>query len=386
MDSIVAQVHSLAKNADEAARRSIQTALEDLLFEIQDPKYIVYQLLNSPVKLTVVRVSIDINLFKTLANSESPRTVSSLAEQLKVDEDLLGRILRYLASNNLIKQTGVEEFAANQVTQIFTGKGAEAVTSQAFNVVGPVLQVVPPFLAETNYQSISVKTKTPLQKAFNTELSAFEWLAQNPEHMQNAQLAMVSNQASNWARNFKLLDDAVHEFMECSQPSSDRPFLVDVGGGYGHQTGHLKDKHPCLSGHLVLQDMPQVVAQVSGLEGVKVMAQDFFTPQAVQGAPFYYFRRILHDYPDDQCVKILQNIIPVMASDSRILIDETVLPDTNVSWQAVMADLYMMFMMAGKERSEKQWRALADSAGLRVVYIHVHDLSSHSAVLVLERK
>ena len=47
MDAIVAQVHSLAKNADDAARRSIQTALEDLLFEIQDPKYMVYQLLNS---------------------------------------------------------------------------------------------------------------------------------------------------------------------------------------------------------------------------------------------------------------------------------------------------------------------------------------------------
>lgn len=75
-----------------------------------------------------------------------------------------------------------------------------------------------------------------------------------------------------------------------------------------------------------------------------------------------------------------------MANDSQILIDEIVLPDTNVSFQAAMGDLYMMFMGGGKERTEKQWTALADKAGLKVVHLHVYDSTHHVSVLVLERK
>lgn len=74
-----------------------------------------------------------------------------------------------------------------------------------------------------------------------------------------------------------------------------------------------------------------------------------------------------------------------MESSSRILIDEAVLPDANVSSQAAMGDLLMMIMSAGKERSEKQFKSLGNSAGLRVAHVHAYDLLSHHAVLVLER-
>ncbi|KAI9039782.1 putative O-methyltransferase [Aspergillus affinis] len=386
MDTIITQVHSLSQNADQAGRRSIQHALRRLLLELQDPKDIFYQLLNGPVVLTVVRLSMDLKLFEALANSDSPRTVTSLAEQLKAGPDLLARILRYLASHNLIQETGVEEFAGNLTTQLLAKKGTDAIFSHGFHVAGPVLQVTPTFLTETKYQDISETNKTPFQKAFNTDLSASEWLAEHPEQTQHVQQAMLSTQTGEWVQNFESLDNTVNSFIESRQASSDRPFFVDIGGSYGHQTIHLRDKHPSLTGCLVLQDQKHVVDQVPTLEGIKVMAQDIFTPQAIQDARFYYLSRVLHDFPDESCVKILQNIIPAMTSESRILIDETVLPDTNVSWQATMGDLYMMFMAGGKERSERQWRDLAGSAGLQVTHLHVYDSSHHRAVLVLEKE
>lgn len=39
-------------------------------------------------------------------------------------------------------------------------------------------------------------------------------------------------------------------------------FLVDVGGGLGHDLEELKLKHPGLRGRLVLQDKPEVIAQI----------------------------------------------------------------------------------------------------------------------------
>lgn len=94
----------------------------------------------------------------------------------------------------------------------------------------------------------------------------------------------------------------------------------------------------------------------------------------------------MHDWPDTECVKILQNLELVLASDSRILLDEIVLPDSEVYWQAMVADLAMMILFAGKERTRKEWHALVEQTGLRITHIHTYDASLYHSVIVLERK
>jgi demethylsterigmatocystin 6-O-methyltransferase len=72
-----------------------------------------------------------------------------------------------------------------------------------------------------------------------------------------------------------------------------------------------------------------------------------------------------------------------MDADSRILIDDVVLPDTGALWQATMADITMMIGLGGKERTVQQWHALADSAGLRVEQIHTYTASTYTSIVVL---
>lgn len=43
-----------------------------------------------------------------------------------------------------------------------------------------------------------------------------------------------------------------------------------------------------------------------------------------------------------------------MDADSRILIDDVVLPDTGANWQTTMADISMMISLGGKERTVQQ--------------------------------
>lgn len=47
MDSIVAQIHALAESADEGDRLKIQIALRKALSELQSPKDVVIDLINS---------------------------------------------------------------------------------------------------------------------------------------------------------------------------------------------------------------------------------------------------------------------------------------------------------------------------------------------------
>ena len=58
--------------------------------------------------------------------------------------------------------------------------------------------------------------------------------------------------------------------------------FVDIGGGMGHEAIAFLKRFPNLPGRVVLQDLPAVVAQVD-LDGVEVMAHDFFEPQPLHG-------------------------------------------------------------------------------------------------------
>ena len=90
----------------------------------------------------------------------------------------------------------------------------------------------------------------------------------------------------------------------------------------------------------------------------------------------------MHDYPDDKCIAILRNLIPVMDQESRILIDDMVLPDTGVHWQAAQLDLTMMAALASVERTKERWYALMEKAGLKILQIHTYTTSLQDSVIV----
>lgn len=62
------------------------------------------------------------------------------------------------------------------------------------------------------------------------------------------------------------------------------PFVVDLGGNTGTDISHVLAKHPDIpAGSLVLQDLPEVIANVRLDEKITAMAHDFFLPQPVTG-------------------------------------------------------------------------------------------------------
>lgn len=163
----------------------------------------------------------------------------------------------------------------------------------------------------------------------------------------------------------------------------DRAYFVDMGGNIGHQCRRLKAKYPSLPGRIICQDLPETIGSAPPMvEGVEMMAHDFFTPQPVQGAKYYYLRTVLHDWPDAQAETILKSIIPAMGPDSKILIDEMVLPNTGVHWWSACLDLHMYAMLGAKERNVDQWETLLDNCGLRIVETRTYMPVMRNSVIV----
>lgn len=118
------------------------------------------------------------------------------------------------------------------------------------------------------------------------------------------------------------------QLAEKFDPSSSEVMLVDVGGGLGHDLRELREKHPSLPGRLVLQDRAEVIDTVTnGGEIFEATVHDFFTAQPVMGARTYYLHSVLHDWGDDDCVKILEQLKPAMKPGySSLLINEIIMP------------------------------------------------------------
>lgn len=58
-----------------------------------------------------------------------------------------------------------------------------------------------------------------------------------------------------------------------------------------------------------------------------------------------------------------------MDADSRLLINDFVIPNTGATQLPASLDIMMMAMVSGLERTESQWRELLESVGLEIVQI-----------------
>lgn len=123
----------------------------------------------------------------------------------------------------------------------------------------------------------------------------------------------------------------------------------------------LRKNCPHLKGDLILQDRPYVLDEVAegDIPGVTKMAHDFFTPQPVKNAQMYYIRRVMHDWQDADAVRILENVVPAMAPDSRVIVSDMALPEpvTERDAGAIWLDI-MMLVIGGKERTVRDWEVL----------------------------
>lgn len=83
---------------------------------------------------------------------------------------------------------------------------------------------------------------------------------------------------SHWADWFPVQEQIIDGW------SADRPLLVDIGGGRGHDIEGFKQRFPIGAGKLVLEDLSSVVEDIQELDsGIQRIKHSFFEPQPIKG-------------------------------------------------------------------------------------------------------
>lgn len=156
--------------------------------------------------------------------------------------------------------------------------------------------------------------------------------------------------------------------------------VVDVGGSRGHASIALAKRYPNLN--FIVQDLPETIEGAEHslqAEGetlpsrIKFMKSDFFSTQPVVDADIYLLRMIIHDWPDQDALKILTNLKRALKKpNARILIMDTVLPQSG-SIPALeerklrVRDMTMKQVFNAKEREYEAWSGLLAKAGLQII-------------------
>ena len=111
-----------------------------------------------------------------------------------------------------------------------------------------------------------------------------------------------------------------------------------------------------------------------------MVAGDFF--QAVRlGYDAYFIKSVLHDWNDEQCVCILDNIRQAMPAHGRILITEIVLePGKPIGHPHRFIDMEMIVSLGGKERTAEEFDDLLRRTNMRMEQVHSIEGSFFSVV------
>ena len=97
---------------------------------------------------------------------------------------------------------------------------------------------------------------------------------------------------------------------------------------------------------------------------IRFVPGSFF--EDVPSGDVYVLSRILHDWDDDRAGAILRTIHAGAPPKAAVLVLDAVIPEGNDPNGAKWLDLLMLVLAGGRERTESQWRALLEGAGLRV--------------------
>jgi len=279
------------------------------------------------------------------AFGREPRSVAEVAAQTGLDADALRRVVRALESRGVFARSGD---GAVWLTEV----GRRFLSDEPGNVTG-LANFKPWELHAWAEADHSLRTGEP---SFPTHFGAeyWAWLEAHPEFSARFDEDMRQRTTTLIDRGLALYD------------WPEEGTLVDIGGGNGVLLERVLRERPGLRG--VVFDQPHVVAAAAAyLEAAGVadraeaVGGSFF--EQVPPGDLYLMASVLHDWADDDAVRILETIRRAMKPASKLVLFESVLEPGDEPSHWKMVDLHMLVLFGARERTLEEWETLLGRGG-----------------------
>ncbi len=285
--------------------------------------------------------------------TDGPRSIQELAQATNTHAPSLYRLLRGLASLGIFTEVEPNTFAQTALS--------EALRCGQPGSIG--------YLAKMYGQEWQLKAWEQLEYSLRTGKAAvdsiygmdiWKYLNTYPTQSQLFDRALTS------------LSDMLNLPLAQSYDFSTFATLVDIGGGQGSFLMTILSLHPGLQG--VLFDRPSVIElaheqiKPEFRDRLQLVAGDVLTALP-EGGDAYMMKAVLHDWCDEDCLRILQNCRQVMKPGAKLLLVEPVIwpGDSSKSIGNKFLDLQMLINSTGRERTAEEFAHLLEASGFQLI-------------------
>ncbi|PKU68357.1 trans-resveratrol di-O-methyltransferase-like [Dendrobium catenatum] len=315
----------------------------------------------SYIKSMCLKCAIELRIPDAIHSQGMPATISDLLSFLSIPKTKsrhLRIMMRLLSCVGIFKShitpSGEEAFGLSPVSQLLTTAFPGSPCSSPFILFLLDHHLVDPCHQLSRWFRISDTSTTPFEMAHGKTF--WDLTGAQPE------LNDLLNKGMGCDSVF-VMDVLKHVGREAFNGIGT---LVDVGGGTGLTAAALAKEFPGLK--CTVFDLPHVVNSAKKMEGIQYVGGDMFLE--LPPADVALLKWILHDWSDEDCVRILQRCkeaIPPKDKGGKVIVIDMVVGvgiNTQTSLETqLLFDLEMMILVTGKERDENEWRELFVAAG-----------------------
>jgi hypothetical protein len=299
--------------------------------------------------------------------AHGPKTAAEVAKSIGADASAVFRLMRGIASVGVLSAEPEGRFALTPLGEVLRSDVPGSMRALL------VAEMAPGHWGPWGELEHSVRTGKPsTDKALG--MDAWTYYEKNAE--EGFLFAEAMSGMSTMAMQAVL---ASYSFVGAKK-------VVDVGGSHGAFLAAVLQREPTARG--VLFDRPEVVEGAGAtLEGAGVAGRvervggNFFE-SVPSGGDTYLMKHILHDWSDDECVKLLKCVRAAMPADAKLVVAEMLITDGGPPSPAPLLDLNMLVMLTGKERTADEFGALFAKAGLVLSGV----TPTHSPIAVIEAR
>lgn len=302
------------------------------------PSQMLWGLINSNVLARCVQVVAEYGVADAIGDGS--RTTSEIAEATGMNEDALARMLRLLTAHGVFEQES-GSYKNSPVSELLRSVHPQSMRSFARMMNLPV------FLDSFAGLTETARTGRPI-KSF---AEFMEYFAANPDQSSMFNAAMADKS--------RAVVPAVLDAYDFS------PFnvIADIGGGRGHLLRGILEQTPNASG--VLFDLPHVVAETEGSDRLQLNPGDFFA-DTLPTAEAYLLMEIIHDWNDEDSIRILSAVRRSAATGAKLLIVEAIVSEDPGPDFSKVLDVIMLAVTGGRERTPAEYEALLSPSGFRL--------------------
>jgi hypothetical protein len=295
-------------------------------------------------------VMVELRIADKLENG--PKSSEELAQATGARADILARMMRSLETVGVFARTSDKRWMLTPLSDLLRTKHPQTLHTNLLWGTSP---------GHFHIYAHSLHTAMTGQPAIEkaTGKPCFEALASDPREQNSFDDAMTG------------LSQAVMPAILEAYDFSPINTLVDVAGGHGFVLSSILARNPKMRG--VVYEQAHVAngarrrfTEMGLSDRAQAVTGNIFE-NVPAGGDAYLMKHILHDWDDAKSGQILRNIHQAMGGKKgKLILIESVVPETPEPHFSKMIDLEMMMYPGGKERTESEWHELLSANKFRI--------------------